>query len=56
MNREHILARLKSAGFNAELTAGTSTLTLAFDVGEQRITLVHSVPGRVVASAAVLAH
>ena len=44
MNREHILARLKSAGFNAELTAGTSTLALAFDVGEQRITLVHPFP------------
>ena len=44
MNREHIRSYLKKAGYGAELTASASTLTLAFDVGERRITLVHAFP------------
>ena len=44
MNREHIRSCLKNAGYGAELTADESTLTLAFDVGERLITLVHAFP------------
>ena len=44
MNREHIRSCLQEAGYDAELTASPSTLTLAFDVGERRIALVHAFP------------
>ena len=44
MNREHIRSCLEKAGYDAELTAGASELTLAFAVGERRITLVHAFP------------
>ena len=44
MNREDICSCLEKAGYDAKLTAGESTLTRAFDVGERRLTLVHSFP------------
>lgn len=43
-DREYIRSYLENAGYDAELTACASTLTLAFDVGERRITLVHEFP------------
>ena len=44
MNHEHIRTHLEMAGHDAELTAGASTLTVAFDVGQLRIVLVHTFP------------
>ena len=44
MNREHILSSLREAGFDVQLTPDTSALSLAFSVGERRITLVHPFP------------
>ena len=44
MNHEHIRSYLEKAGHDAELTAETSTLTVAFDVGRRRIMLVHTFP------------
>ena len=44
MNCEDILSCLEGAGYNAELAAEGSTLTLTFDVGERRITLAHEFP------------
>ncbi len=43
-DHEHIRSCLEKAGYDAVLTADTSTLTLAFDVCERRITLVHKFP------------
>ena len=44
MNHEHIRSYLEKAGHDAELTAGASTLTVAFEVGKRRIVLDHSFP------------
>ena len=44
MNRLDILSSLLTAGYEAELTDGESKLTLAFDAGAHRITLVHDFP------------
>ena len=44
MNRKRIWSALAEEGYDAELTANGSRLTLAFNVGEQRITLVHVFP------------
>ena len=43
-DREYIRRCLEKAGYDAELKAGASTLTLAFNVGERRITLIHAFP------------
>ena len=43
-DREYIRSCLEKAGYDTELTARASTLTLAFDVGERRLTLVHVFP------------
>ena len=44
MNREQIHSCLEEAGYDAELTGDGSTLTLAFDIGKRRVTLVHAFP------------
>ena len=44
MNRDHIRSVLEKAGYDAQLTADTSELTLSFAVGGQRLTLVHAFP------------
>ena len=44
MNRLEIRSSLLAAGYDAELTNGESKLTLAFDAGSRRITLVHEFP------------
>ena len=44
MNHERIRSCLVAAGYDAELTDGSSTLTLGFKVGERRISLVHELP------------
>ena len=44
MNHEQIRSCLVAAGYDAELTDGSSTLTLGFKVGERRISLVHKLP------------
>ena len=44
MNHERIRSYLVAAGYDAELTDGSSTLTLGFKVGDRRISLVHKLP------------
>ena len=42
MNPEHIRSCLEEAGYAVELTADPATLSVVFDVGKRRITLVHT--------------
>ena len=44
MNHDRICSYLAEAGYDAELAPDGSTLTLGFDVGERRISLVHAFP------------
>ena len=44
MNPDRIYRYLVEAGHDAELTDGNSTLTVRFDVGQYRISLVHAFP------------
>ena len=44
LDREDIRSCLEQAGYDAELTASASRLTLSFDVGKRRIALVHDFP------------
>ncbi len=44
MNPEEICDCLQSAGFNAKLADDRSSLTVAFDVRKDRVTLVHAFP------------
>ena len=44
LDREDIRGCLQQAGYDAALTASGSRLTLTFDVGERRISLVHDFP------------
>ncbi len=44
LDPEDIRSCLEQAGYDAELTASASRLTLTFDVGKRRIALVHDFP------------
>ena len=44
MNHDRIRSCLAKAGYNAELADDNSTLSLGFEVGERRLSLVHSFP------------
>ena len=44
LEREDIRSYLEQAGYDAALTASGSRLTLTFDVGDRRVTLVHDFP------------
>ena len=44
MNGEHICSCLEEAGYDAELADDRSSLTLGFEVGGRRISLVHKFP------------
>ena len=44
MNHDRIRSCLAEAGYDAELAADGSTLTLGFEVGKRRISLVHDFP------------
>ena len=46
MNHDRIRSCLAEAGYDAELAPDGSTLTLGFEVGERRISLVHAFPSQ----------